>query len=89
MTKRKIKLGDKVRDKITGFSGVAVAYTIWLHGCARWTIEPDRLTDKGETMKYETFDEERIVHVDEPAYEPEKKKAKKPGGPRPEPTRGR
>jgi len=88
--RRKIMLGDKVKDKITGFSGIAVAYTEWLHGCARITIEPDRLDKDGKELEVASFDEERVVLVeDEPAYTPEEIKPEAPGGPRPSPTRGR
>ncbi len=31
----RIKLGQEVRDNITGFQGVATARTLWLHGCER------------------------------------------------------
>lgn len=32
-----IQLGDKVKDTITGFTGVAVCISKWLNGCVRWT----------------------------------------------------
>ena len=36
----KIKLGDKVRCKVTGFIGVAVARTEFLNGCIQYSIAP-------------------------------------------------
>lgn len=32
------QLGDKVRDAITGFKGIAMAQTTWLNGCRRIII---------------------------------------------------
>ena len=37
----KVRLGDKVRDTITGNEGIAVARTEWLHGCVRICIQPE------------------------------------------------
>ena len=34
-----IKLGQKVRDTITGNEGTVVARTEWLHGCVRVTVQ--------------------------------------------------
>lgn len=33
-----IKLGDKVRCKITGFTGIAVAKTEFINGCIQWSV---------------------------------------------------
>lgn len=33
-----IKLGCKVRDKITGFEGIAYCMATWLNGCIRVSI---------------------------------------------------
>jgi hypothetical protein len=52
-----IKLGDKVRDTITGFKGIAIARSIWLTGCDRITIQPEGLNKEGKTFEQLTFDE--------------------------------
>jgi len=36
----KIKLGDKVKCKITGFTGVAVAKTEFINGCVQYNVAP-------------------------------------------------
>ena len=36
----KIELGDKVKDKIRGFTGTAVARTEFLNGCIQYNIIP-------------------------------------------------
>jgi len=33
-----IKLGDKVRCKITGFTGIAVVRSEFLNGCIQWSV---------------------------------------------------
>ncbi len=36
----KIQLGDKVKDKVSGFVGVAVAKTEFLNGCIQYNVMP-------------------------------------------------
>ena len=76
---KEIKLGDKVKDPISGLVGIAVGRTVWLHGCARITVQPMGV----DKMKkpYES------ISVDEPQLEiVQAKKVKegnhKMGGPR-------
>jgi len=54
-----LKLGDDVKDRISGFSGVVVAITDWLNGCRRITIAPKEL-DSGKLLGSETFDAEQV-----------------------------
>ena len=62
-----IVLGSKVRDTLTGFSGVAVGRTEWMFGCARVGIEPEELKD-GKPIETQWFDEQRIevIKAEEP-----------------------
>lgn len=39
MAETGISLGKTYKDPITGFEGVAIAVTYWLHGCARVGLE--------------------------------------------------
>ena len=78
----KINLGDRVKDSITGFTGVAVAQTKWLHGCTRITIQPEQLKD-GKVVEAMTFDEPQIKLVKESVAGG----TSDTGGPRPEPQR--
>lgn len=55
-----IALGSKVRDMISGFSGIAVAHSVYLYGCERILIEPDRLDDKGAMIEGQWIDEQRV-----------------------------
>ena len=56
-----MKLGDRVRDKMTGFEGVAVSRTEYLYGCVSIGVQPTGLTDKdGKPKELEYFDEQRL-----------------------------
>lgn len=46
---RVIELGSKVRDRVTGFEGIAVARAIHLYMCDRYTVQPE--VDKEGKMK--------------------------------------
>ena len=37
---RKIKLGQQVRDTLSGAEGVAIGRTEWLHGCPQVRVQP-------------------------------------------------
>lgn len=52
-----------VRDKITGFEGAVVARTQWASNCNNYMIKPCKLSDKGEMIKAETIDENRLELV--------------------------
>lgn len=81
MTRINIKLGTIVRDKVTGFQGMAINRYQYLNGCERYCVQPTELKD-GKPVESETFDVEQLEIV-------KKSKAKKPsetGGPQPEPT---
>lgn len=51
-----IRLGDEVRDRITGFQGVVVAKHTYLEGCARFTVQPP-IDNEGKLPESHTFDE--------------------------------
>jgi hypothetical protein len=80
-----IKLGSKVRDKITGLTGIAYGRTEWLHGCTRITVQPQELKD-GAPVAMSSFDEPQleVIEEDHPAT---RDRQTSTGGPRPEPTR--
>jgi len=57
-----IKLGDEVKDQISGFTGTVVAITEWLNGCRRITIQP-RMLHEGKPVENSTFDAEQIMKL--------------------------
>lgn len=77
-----INLGDIAKDTITGFEGVVIGDTKWLHGCRRLTIQPRELKD-GKPVEAMSFDEPQMVLVQAKVA----KGTSDTGGPRPEPVR--
>ena len=66
----KVRLGQKVRDTITGYEGIAVARTEWLYGCVRIAIQSNAMKD-GLPVENYTVDEPQVELVkDAPANEP-------------------
>jgi len=82
MAAQKIHVGDIARDSVTGFKGMVIARTEWLNGCARVTIQPQKLKD-GKTIDAETFDEQQVEVVRSKYHSPNRET----GGPRPTPIR--
>lgn len=59
-----MKLGDKVRDKVSGFEGIATARTEWLNGCLRWGISP-RVGEDGKLPEDIWVDDQQIEVLEE------------------------
>lgn len=77
-----IKLGQKVKDSLTGNTGTVVARTTWLHGCVRVVVQPEGSKD-GAPLDVFSIDEPQVVVIDKkPAP-----KARPSHGPKPIPTR--
>lgn len=86
MTKRTaVKLGDKVRDAVTGFEGIAVAKTEWLNGCMRVTVQPP-IDKDGKVPDSYTFDEPQLLRVE---AEVVPTGSRETGGPAPNPAQHR
>lgn len=58
----KIELGDKVRDSVSGFEGIAIGRTTWLQGCDRITVQP-KVDKDGKPQDAHTFDEPQLIIV--------------------------
>lgn len=84
-----IQLGDKVKDMVTGISGIAVAKTEWINGCVRYTIEFRGGTKESPEVKRETFDVETLVVSKHGAVTPAIRQRERipSGGGRPDPVR--
>ncbi|KKM75899.1 hypothetical protein LCGC14_1385590 [marine sediment metagenome] len=61
-----ITLGKTYRDPVTGFQGIALAITYWLHGCARVMLECGVVSrDTGAvTASQEWFDTDRVKNYE-------------------------
>lgn len=60
-------LGDRVRDRVTGFSGIVTARTEWLNKCVRILVQPEKLHE-GKPIEAQSFDEEQIEILQTGAY---------------------
>src|ERR1017187_9628746 len=58
-----ITLGEVVTDSITGFVGVAIARTSFMHDCVRVAIQPKGLIEN-KLQSTEWFDEKRLLEND-------------------------
>ncbi len=77
-----IELGDKVKDSVSGFTGIATAKHDWLHGCTRFTVQP--VVDKDKKLpEPQTFDEPQLVLISKRTIAFTPKTAPRTGGPRP------
>lgn len=66
-----IELGDKVKDKYCGFTGIAVSKTIYINGCVQFGVLP-KVDKTNKVVDPVEIDEENLVVVKP------KKKAKIP-----------
>ena len=82
-----ICLGDKVKDSITGFSGIVVGITTWLYGCKTVGIQPQELKD-GQPIEAKWIDDGRVIKIDDKPSEIPDDKPIKTGGPQITPKRG-
>jgi len=58
-----IKLGNRVRDSLTSFTGIVVAITHYQYGCKRISVEPEDLGEDGRPKDSVHFDEQRLSVV--------------------------
>lgn len=59
----KIKLGSKVTDSITGFSGVALARAEYLYSSTTIAVQSEELHD-GKPLSRVWIDEQRLLPAD-------------------------
>ena len=74
-------MGDLVRDRVSGFTGIAVSLHRYLQGCDRIAVQP-KVDKDGKLPELKTFDapdleviKRSVVSYSEPAVE------RRPGGP--------
>ncbi len=92
-----MRLGDKVKDIVTGFEGVIIGEFRWLNGCVRFGVQSQKLTKEGLPRESQTFDEQqlRLVKAGEVVVESratvgaseDVEQPRRTGGPMPEPRR--
>ena len=57
-----IRLGDEVKDTVSGFQGIAVARYEFMHGCTRISVQPPVSKEK-KLPDTATFDEPQLEVV--------------------------
>lgn len=78
----KFNIGDKVRDRFTGFEGFVHAVARYITGCDRCLVNTRQLDDKGKPEDGTWFDETQLSFVAESA-EPVVLSDERGGGPAP------
>ncbi len=68
----KIELGDRVKDRITGYAGIAHAMTIWLNGCVRVAVQPESLDKDGKVVDDRYFDAGQLIIVKKQVHKAER-----------------
>ena len=58
-----IELGNKVRDLVTGFEGIATARIEYINGCIQYCVKP-KISEDGKMVDGEYLDEGQIEFVD-------------------------
>lgn len=56
----KINLGDKVKDAVSGLTGVVTSHTRWLTGCDSYGVTPQELKD-GKPVDASHIDGSRLT----------------------------
>lgn len=82
-----VKLGDEVKDTITGLKGIAIGITVWLNGCVRIVIQPPEVKD-GKPVDTYCCDVEQVEVTKPGKFTPAEKPidvqpVKRSGGPMP------
>jgi hypothetical protein len=75
-----IELGQKVRDKVTGFEGIVVCVSEWLNGCHRVGVKPPLDKDGNDRDEY-WVDAKQLEIIDKENILKKKEKKEKIGGP--------
>lgn len=64
-----VQLGDRVKDQITGLTGIVTCITSWLNGCRRVGVQPEKLKD-GKVEDCVHFDDNQLELVKKAVHEP-------------------
>jgi hypothetical protein len=75
----KYDLGQEVKDKVTGFSGVIVARTDYMTGCVRYSVQCKKLDKGGKPQDWQSFDEDQLIDLKKNINH----QVKNPAGPQP------
>lgn len=57
-------LGDRVKDELTGFTGIVIVRSEHLQGCLQVAVKPETLDKDGVPKKTQWFDEPQLEIVE-------------------------
>lgn len=80
-----IQLGGRVKDRVSGFAGIATARTTFLNGCVRVCVDAEKVNKDGSVPSGLWFDEQQLelVQAAPPKMKPLQRAPEvRPGGPR-------
>lgn len=77
-----VNLGDKVKDTISGFVGIATGRSEYLYGCVRICVTPAEMKD-GKPIDPLWFDEDQLSMVEDASVPRPESAAVRAGGPMP------
>lgn len=60
----KYKIGDTLKEKVSGFEGVVMAVTAYATGCFHYGIASRDLDSNGKVKEWEWFDQSRLDLVE-------------------------
>lgn len=81
---KKIKLGDRVKEEISGLEGIVMGITKWLHACSHVGVKPVGLNKDGKPHDLAWFDEPMVTVVERGAVKDspvQPETGRKTGGP--------
>lgn len=56
-----IELGDKVKDSVSGFIGIAISRHSYLQGCDRISVQPPFDKKQNKLPENQSFDEPQLI----------------------------
>lgn len=59
-----MQIGDKIRDRVNGFTGIAVGMTEYINGCRQFLLKPTKLKDD-KPVEGQWIDEQHLEVVSE------------------------
>lgn len=74
----KFELGDVVKERFTGFTGVVMARSEYWTECRHYGILPKKLTKEGKIAEWDWLDEKRLIRVGKKSIRKRKGGRKKP-----------
>lgn len=87
----KFKMGDVLKDKVTGFTGAVLCISRYSTGCTHYALQAQKVGKDGKISEWENFDETRLTKTTKKSVsfdQPEEDKPKRSvGGPAPAPSR--